>query len=514
MFKNRAKTRVLLDSIGVPVISLNKNWKISYVNEAYAEMVDRSVAEMEGRKLLDLLPDIVGTPSYQAYMQVLETKQVKRVQFEHQSRGYWENIYPTPRGLISLITESVEKKPSLSVSESDYRAIFNEINDAVFVYDVRSASILDANQRACEMFGYSIEELRQLGIADLSAEEPPFSKDNILQWIKKVASNNPQTQVVEWMAKDRSGRVFWVEVKSKSTYIQNQEHLLAIVRDITEFKENQRRLRDSSERYLELFENSSDLIYVHDLDGNFLRANKMVEKISGYWHEEIMAMNISELISDESRKLHERYMAFGRRMAQKKKGKHRPITYEIEIVTKHGAKVYLEVSAWLIYKHHKPIAIQGIARDITQRKLEEIRLKESQQFLLDMVDYLPDAIMAIDTEGKVIIWNQAMELLTGITADKMLGKDNYEYALPLYGKRRPILIDLVLRPENIERDYTAIEKEHYVLTALTDVPSLKGERSQLWARAVPLYDREGQLIGAIEAIRDMNEYQRIRDAGY
>ena len=63
-----------------------------------------------------------------------------------------------------------------------------------------------------------------------------------------------------------------------------------------------------------------------------------------------------------------------------------------------------------------------------------------------------------------------MELLTGITADKMLGKDNYEYALPLYGKRRPILIDLVLRPENIERDYTAIEKEHYVLTALTDVP--------------------------------------------
>ena len=91
-------------------------------------------------------------------------------------------------------------------------------------------------------------------------------------------------------------------------------------------------------------------------------------------------MNISELISDESRKLHERYMAFGRRMAQKKKGKHRPITYEIEIVTKHGAKVYLEVSAWLIYKHHKPIAIQGIARDITQRKLEEIRLKNRNNF--------------------------------------------------------------------------------------------------------------------------------------
>ena len=59
------------------------------------------------------------------------------------------------------------------------------------------------------------------------------------------------------MAKDRSGRNILGRVKSKNTYIQNQRHLLAIVRDITEFKENQRRLRDSSERYLELFENSA-----------------------------------------------------------------------------------------------------------------------------------------------------------------------------------------------------------------------------------------------------------------
>ena len=55
MFKNRAKTRVLLDSIGVPVISLNKNWKWSYVNEAYAEMVDRSVAEMERAQITGLV---------------------------------------------------------------------------------------------------------------------------------------------------------------------------------------------------------------------------------------------------------------------------------------------------------------------------------------------------------------------------------------------------------------------------------------------------------------------------
>lgn len=512
MFKSKANYRVLLDSIGVPVISLNKDWKIRYVNEAYAEMLDRSVAELEGRKLLDLFPDTVGTPSYLAYIQVMETKQAKTVQLEHQGRKYRENIYPVPNGLISMIQEMPGDKPNLSASGSDYRAIFDEVNDALFVYDVRSASILDANQRACQMFGYSLEEFRQLGVGDLSAEEPPFTKDIIVQWIKKVASNNPQTQVVEWMAKDRSGRVFWVEAKSKSTYIQNREHLLAIIRDITEVKEIQRKLKDSTDRYMELFENSSDLIYVHDLDGNYLRANKMVEKITGYWQEEILAMNVDQIISEESRQQHERYLAFGRRMAQQKKGKHKPLTYETEIVTKHGAKVYLEVSTWLIYKDHEAVAIQGIARDITARKLEEMAVKESQQFMVDIVDYLPDAVMAINLEGKVIIWNNAMEELTGSTADKMLGKGNYEYAIPFYGKRRPILIDLVLRPEHIERDYTAIKQEHYVLTGLVEVPALKGERHHLWARAVPLYDRRGNLIGAIEAVRDMTEYQRIQDA--
>jgi PAS domain S-box-containing protein len=223
-------------------------------------------------------------------------------------------------------------------------------------------------------------------------------------------------------------------------------------------------------------------------------------------------MNIEQLVSEESKKLHHRYTAFGKRMAQQKRGKHKPITYEIEILTKHGPKAYLEVSAWLIYKNHEAVAIQGIARDITARKLEETAIRESQQFMVDVVDYLPDAVMAIDLEGKIVLWNNAMEELTGETADKMLGKGNYEYALPFYGKRRPILIDLVLRPEDIERDYTAIKQEHYVLTRVAEVPVLRGEKHQIWARAVPLYDSGGNLIGAIEAVRDMTEYQRVQDA--
>ena len=106
MFKSRVNFRALLDSIGVPVISLNKEWKITYVNEAYADIVDHSVAELEGHKLLELFPDMVGTPSYSGYLQVLETKQPKCIEFESRGRVVRESIFPSQGGFICIIQET------------------------------------------------------------------------------------------------------------------------------------------------------------------------------------------------------------------------------------------------------------------------------------------------------------------------------------------------------------------------------------------------------------------------
>ena len=84
--------------------------------------------------------------------------------------------------------------------------------------------------------------------------------------------------------------------------------------------------------------------------------------------------------------------------------------------------------------------------DVTDRKRAELALQESEQKLANIIDFLPDATLVIDKEGQVIAWNRAMEEMTGIKAEDMVGQGNYEYALPFYGKRRPILIDLVLQP--------------------------------------------------------------------
>ena len=121
--------------------------------------------------------------------------------------------------------------------------------------------------------------------------------------------------------------------------------------------------------------------------------------------------------------------------------------------------------------------------------------------------------MVIDREGRVIAWNRAIEEMTGIAANDMLGKSNYEYALPFYGERRPILIDLVLLPleEFEERQYVKIKREGETLTGETYTPGLKKEERYLFATATPLHDTRGNIVGAVETIRDITDRKQAEE---
>jgi len=135
------------------------------------------------------------------------------------------------------------------------------------------------------------------------------------------------------------------------------------------------------------------------------------------------------------------------------------------------------------------------------------------QSLTSIVDLIPDATYAIDAEGTIIIWHKGMEKLTGIKAEEMLGKGNYEYSLPFFGVRKPTLIDLVLGPDRteIERDFLFIQKDGDLISAEYYV-FLKGNQRVVYGRARPLYDSEGNIMGAIEDIRDVTERKRMEES--
>ncbi len=152
-------------------------------------------------------------------------------------------------------------------------------------------------------------------------------------------------------------------------------------------------------------------------------------------------------------------------------------------------------------------------RDITERKLAEEKIKESERKLADIIQFYPDATMVIDQHGKVILWNKAIEEMTGIKAENIIGKDNYEYSIPFYGERKPILVDLVIKPEKeIEKEYRNIRREGNILFGENYVPCLKGEPHYLVATAARLHDHKGNLTGTIESIRDVTAQKRMEEA--
>lgn len=133
----------------------------------------------------------------------------------------------------------------LDDAEANYRAIFDTANDAIFVHDVATGAILDVNRKASDMYGYTRDEARHLTVQDLSAGVAPHTQEHALELVQEAVAGTPQ--LFEWLAKDRAGRLFWVEVNLKRVVIGAHDRLLAIVRDIAERKRAERQIRESHE---------------------------------------------------------------------------------------------------------------------------------------------------------------------------------------------------------------------------------------------------------------------------
>ncbi|NTW77835.1 MAG: PAS domain S-box protein, partial [Syntrophaceae bacterium] len=150
--------------------------------------------------------------------------------------------------------------------------------------------------------------------------------------------------------------------------------------------------------------------------------------------------------------------------------------------------------------------------EIIERKQAEAALIESERHLADIINFLPDPTYVIDLSGKVIAWNHAIEEMTGVKAEDMLGTEDHKYIIPFYGTPRPVLIDLVFNPnEELEKKYDFVKREGDILLAEAEVP-VKGVPHILWGKAAPLYDSHGSIIGAIESVRDITEFKQAQKA--
>jgi PAS domain S-box len=151
-----------------------------------------------------------------------------------------------------------------------------------------------------------------------------------------------------------------------------------------------------------------------------------------------------------------------------------------------------------------------LATDITKQRKAEEEMQIERQKLLDIIEFLPDATFVINENKRVIAWNKAIEEMTGTPKEDILGKDEYAYSLPFYGEKRPILIDLIfLSEKEMEDKYAYVKREGKTLFAEVFIDNLFGGKgAYISVKASPLYDREGNLVGSIETVRDITELRK------
>lgn len=148
--------------------------------------------------------------------------------------------------------------------------------------------------------------------------------------------------------------------------------MVGVALDITALREAEYRSRQNEARLRELFENATDMMYSTDIEGNIRTANKAFQAVTGYSREELMHMNLRDLVFPEDQD------AIERMLLSRLGGDNRAID-EISIRHRDGRRIYLETSNRLVFEDGKPTAIQGIGRNVTERKLLEAQLRQAQK---------------------------------------------------------------------------------------------------------------------------------------
>ncbi len=278
--------------------------------------------------------------------------------------------------------------------------------------------------------------------------------------------------------------------------------------DITKQKQAERTLLDQSLFLQRLIDNIPNPVFYKNSNGIYLGCNRAFEIFLGKTSDEIVGRSVYDIYpKDLADKYHEMDSALFRNPGIQ--------TYEHTLLNADGIKRNVIFNKATYFNRDGTLAgIVAALVDITELKKTEEQLLCVNRQLEDIIDFLPDATFVVNKKGIVIAWNKAIEKMTGVKKEKILGRGNYSYAVPFYGEPRPILIDLVLRPhKEIEGKYDCVAKSGGTCIAETEVPcTYQGRGAILWGIATLLLDSNGNITGAIESIRDVTDQKNTLKA--
>jgi len=332
----------------------------------------------------------------------------------------------------------------LEVSKEKYSNLFEFSNDGIFFHDLEG-NIIDANQKVLEQFGYDKKEILTLKVPQLH----PISD---LVESKKAFNEISKKGFVRFEInfKRKNGEIFPAEVSSSLFTIGEEKFIQGVVRDITNRKQSEEKLKESEEKYRNMV-NKLDLgFYQVDWNGNLLDYNPAFSFLLGFDPAEIILnKNVREFWQAPVER--DKYL-----ISMKKKGFAK--NYIVHSKKKNGQKIILQVNSHLIQNDiGEPFKIQGLISDITEKFELEQKVKVSENRYRNLIETFPFSIALVDQKGIVTYCNPATKNLLGYGEEELIGNEfrklpaiNQKYLPMMLERFKKVINGEIISPFDVE----------------------------------------------------------------
>ncbi|MFX0024424.1 MAG: PAS domain S-box protein, partial [Candidatus Hermodarchaeota archaeon] len=365
-----------------------------------------------GKTIEQTLPEHVSKIFFKAIKNTLETKEPTLVEYSLPINDFVHhyearNLYFS-ENRVAIFVRDITKRKKLEQELLDEKkfteAIINAQRDTLFVFEPSTGKAIRWNKAFAEISGYNNKE-----IANMRAPDSYYSKielEKATRAIKEVNSEGTSLVEMDLITKDEKSIPFEYLGTSINDEEGNLKYIVSIGRDITERKKIEQKLKDSEEKYRNLFEKSPLGIFLFDENGNLLEGNTSgSNSLSGFPSSVSYNKNFIEIISlfKNSKEL---LQIFKKRAEDRKQGKElKPV--EIEIIRQDGEKRWLYWQSSTVQLKDR-ILIQAIVQDITESKRAEIKLRESEEKIKNERDNLISMLTSM--EDGVYIVNEYYEI--------------------------------------------------------------------------------------------------------
>lgn len=342
----------------------------------------------------------------------LESKMLQAEKAEKELKIYAEE-------LEKEILERKKKEESLLESQHLFQTLANVSPVGIFRTD-SDGNTTYVNPKWIELSGLSSEEA--FGNGWLNAIHPEDRGKLSESWVKHLKSKNESNAEYRFLRPDSS--VVWVIGKAVPEIFGNEVvGYIGTIIDITERKATEEALVESETKYRQLVTRSPDGIFIIDLQGKFLSANKSICESLHYTEEELLSKKLLEIVPEQYHSLHKQ------RLTSVLKGVSTNAEAEYEVVGKDGMGHFVEVISVPYYKGKEIVGFQGIARDITDRRQAEKILKESEEKYHRIFENVQDLYYESSMEGKIL---EVSPSITGLSHNQyvredLIGKSMFEF---------------------------------------------------------------------------------------